>query len=108
MTKSLATNKEDALRDLDASLSRMKTDYVDLWQMHALQTPADVEERIKNGVLDVFLEAQDKGKVRHIGFTGQQSYKAHLKMLEEIQKRGVRWLLRRCQSTLPTRTTRAL
>jgi predicted aldo/keto reductase-like oxidoreductase len=90
MTKTLATNRKDALKDLDASLSRMKTDYVDLWQVHALQNPKEVEERVQNGVLDAFLEAKKKGKVRHIGFTGHQSYKAHLKMLEEITKRGVK------------------
>ena len=52
MTKSLAKNRKNALKDLDTSLSRMKTDYVDLWQMHALENPKDVEERIQNGVLD--------------------------------------------------------
>lgn len=90
MTKTLATNRENALKDLDASLSRMKTDYVDLWQVHALTSPNDAEGRIQNGVLDAFLEAQEKGKVRHIGFTGHSSYKAHLKMLEEINMRGVK------------------
>ena len=90
MTKTLATNRKSALKDLDTSLSRMKTDYVDLWQVHALENPKDVEERVQNGVLDAFLEAQKKGKVRHIGFTGHGSYKAHLKMLEELKKRGVK------------------
>ena len=90
MTKTLATSRKGALNDLDASLSRMKTDYVDLWQVHALQSPKDVEERVQNGVLDAFLEAQKKSKVRYIGFTGHGSYKAHLKMLEEIKKRGVK------------------
>jgi aryl-alcohol dehydrogenase-like predicted oxidoreductase len=90
MTKTLATNKKDALKDLDASLSRMKTDYVDLWQMHALQNPKDVEARVQNGVLDAFLEARKKGRVKYIGFTGHQSYKAHLKMLEEVKKQGVK------------------
>jgi aryl-alcohol dehydrogenase-like predicted oxidoreductase len=90
MTKSLATTKEQALKDLDASLSRMKTDHVDLWQVHALESPNDVEVRIQNGVIDAYLEAQKDGKVRHIGFTGHGSYKAHLKMLEEVKKRGVK------------------
>ena len=90
MTKSLATTKKQALKDLDNSLSRMKTDYVNLWQMHALGSPRDVEERVRNGVLDAFLEAREKGKVRHIGFTGHETYKAHLKMLEEVKKRGVK------------------
>jgi predicted aldo/keto reductase-like oxidoreductase len=58
--------------------------------MHALENPKDVEERVQNGVLDAFLETQKKGKVRHIGFTGHGSYKAHLKMLEELKKRGVK------------------
>ncbi len=90
MTKTLAKNREMAMKDLDASLSRMKTDYVDLWQVHALENPKDVEERVQNGVLDAFLEAQKNGKVRHIGFTGHGSYKAHLMMLEEIKKQGVK------------------
>ncbi len=90
MTKTLAKNRKSALKDLDASLSRLKTDYVDLWQVHALENPKDVEVRVQNGVLDAFLEAQKKGKARHIGFTGHQSYKAHLKMLEELKKRDVK------------------
>ena len=90
MTKTLARSKEGALQDLDASLSRMKTDYVDLWQVHAIDSPQDVEDLVQNGVLEAFLEAQEKGKARHIGFTGHSSYKAHLKMLEEIKRHGVR------------------
>ncbi|CAB1079911.1 hypothetical protein D1AOALGA4SA_7610 [Olavius algarvensis Delta 1 endosymbiont] len=92
MTKTLATNRKSALKDLDNSLARMKTDYVDLWQMHALGSPRDVEGRVQNGVLDAFLEARKKGKVRHIGFTGHDSYQAHLKMLEELKKRGVKMI----------------
>ena len=90
MTKTLARTRESALKDLDRSLSRMKTDYVDLWQVHALESARDVENRIQNGVLDAFLEAQHQGKVRDIGFTGHGSYKAHLKMLEELEKRGLK------------------
>ncbi len=90
MTKSTARDKQTALKELDESLSRMKTDYVDLWQIHAIDSPEDVEQRIQDGVLDAFLEAQQKGKVKNIGFTGHTSYKAHLKMLEEIKKRGIK------------------
>ncbi len=90
MTKTLARSRANALKDLDNSLSRMKTDYVDLWQMHALESPNDVETRIRNGVLDAFLEAQEMGKVRNIGFTGHGSYQAHLRMLEELKTLGVK------------------
>jgi len=58
----------------------------DLWQVHSIESPSDVERRIQNGVLDAFLEAQEMGKTRYIGFTGHASYKAHLKMLEELDK----------------------
>lgn len=90
MTKTLATDKKSALKDLDHSLSRMNTDYVDLWQVHALQSPEDVEARVQNGVLDAFVEARKKGKAKYIGFTGHSSYKAHLKMLDELKKRGIK------------------
>ena len=90
MTKTLAKDKKGALKDLDASLSRMKTDYVDLWQVHALESPGDVEVRIAGGVLDAFFEAQKNGKAKYIGFTGHSSYKAHMKMLEELKERGLR------------------
>jgi uncharacterized protein len=90
MTKSTARDGEKALKELDISLSRMKIDYVDLWQIHALESPEDVESRIQNGVLDAFLEAKHKGKVKYIGFTGHTSYKAHLRMLEELSKRGIK------------------
>ena len=90
MTKSMARNREAALKDFDASLSRMKTDYVDLWQLHSLESPQDWKIGIKNGVLDAFLEAQKQGKARHLGFTGHSSYKAHLKMLEELQRLGLK------------------
>lgn len=90
MTKSLARDGEAALRDLDESLSRMRTDYVDLWQLHALENSLDVEERVRNGVLDAFIKARQDGKVKHIGFTGHSSYTAHLKMLEVINRRGIK------------------
>lgn len=82
MTKSQATDGETAREHLKGSLERMKTDYLDLWQIHNLRTPEDVDERVKNGVLDAFLEAKQSGKVRFIGFTGHQNPWALLRMLE--------------------------
>ena len=81
MTKTDATDAAGARRSLDASLRRLKTDYLDLWQMHQLMSPGDVEGRLQGGVLDVMQEAKSRGKVRHIGFTGHASFKAHARML---------------------------
>jgi len=89
MTKTLATDAQRAREHLVASLKRMKTEYVDLWQMHAISSPGDVDDRISNGVLDVMLEAKASGKVRHIGFTGHQNPYAHARMLERMKENDI-------------------
>ncbi|MCX8157233.1 MAG: aldo/keto reductase [Verrucomicrobiae bacterium] len=89
MTKSSATTAAEARKELDGSLQRMKCDYLDLWQIHHITSPEDVETRLKNGVLDVFLEAKRSGKTRFIGFTGHSNYQAHLRMLALLKERGL-------------------
>ena len=72
MTKTRARDANEAWEHLEGSLSRLNTDRLDLWQVHAVRNPADVDERIENGVLDVMIEAKETGKTRYIGFTGIQ------------------------------------
>lgn len=83
MTKSTATDAKTMQDHLHASLDRMKTDYLDLWQIHAVSDPADVDNRIANGVFDVVMKAKQDGLVRHVGFTGHQNPRAHLRVLEK-------------------------
>ncbi|CAN5376183.1 aldo/keto reductase [soil metagenome] len=85
MTKTTARDANTARQHLEGSLKRMKTDYLDLWQVHAVTSPDDVDGRIANGVLEVVLKAQEEGKVRHIGFTGHTDFNAHLRMLEKTE-----------------------
>ncbi|MFT3869340.1 MAG: aldo/keto reductase [Nibricoccus sp.] len=80
-TKTMAQDAKTAEAHLDGSLRRMKLDYVDLWQMHDIGSPSDVDERLRNGVLDVMLKAKASGKVRHIGFTGHTTWRAHAHLL---------------------------
>ena len=82
MTKTTARNATKAWEHLEGSLTRLNTDQLDLWQMHSVQNPADVDERIDNGILDVMLEAKATGKTRYIGFTGHASPAAHERVLE--------------------------
>lgn len=89
MTKSTGKTKEAANADLEASLKAMKTDHLDLWQIHSIHSPQDVDERINGGVFDAFFEAKAAGKTRFIGFTGHVSQEAHLHMLAELEKRGL-------------------
>ncbi len=83
MTKTTARNAQNARRHLEDSLRRLNTDYLDLWQVHAVQNPNDADERITNGVFEVMSEAKESGKVRHIGFTGHHQPEAHLRVLEK-------------------------
>lgn len=82
MTKSTAKDAKTMQEHLDASLKRMKTDYLDLWQVHSVSNPDDVDTRMENGVFDVVMKAKEDGKVKHVGFTGHRNPKAHLRVLE--------------------------
>jgi len=98
MTKAPAPTAEGVKKQLDESLKALNTDYLDLWQIHALRDPEDVDKRVKAGVLDVFLEARENGKARYIGFTGHRNPVTHLHFLEFLEKRGLE--LDTCQMPL--------
>ncbi len=89
MTKSQARDAETARAHLEGSLSRMKTDYLDLWQVHSVYDPQDVDNRVANGVFDVMMEAKESGLVKHIGFTGHQNPLSHLRVLEHTAERHI-------------------
>lgn len=85
MSKTTARTAKLAQQHLDETLSRLSCDYLDLWQVHSLRTPEDVDNRIKEGVLEVFEKAKRDGKVKHIGFTGHQNPFAHKRMIERVE-----------------------
>jgi len=82
MTKSTAKDGPTARQHIEDSLRRLQTDRIDLWQIHALASPEDVDQRLSGGVLDEAIKARNEGKISHIGFTGHASPYAHLRMLE--------------------------
>src|SRR3972149_9752814 len=70
-SKSHARRKKGALLHLQETLGNMKTDHLDLWQVHDVRTEKEVEEIFgPNGALEAFVEAKKKGLVRYIGVTG--------------------------------------
>ena len=83
MTKTPARDAKTAQEHLETSLKRMNTDYIDLWQIHSINTKEDLDRRLVNGVLDVLIRAKESGKVRYIGFTGHNDYRTHQYMLEK-------------------------
>jgi len=75
-------DRQEAMRQLEDSLRRLKTDYLDLWQVHEVVYDNEPERHFsKGGVIEALEQARREGKVRFIGFTGHKSPDLHLKML---------------------------
>lgn len=76
-------DKTVAMRQLEESLKRLKTDHLDLWQVHEVVYWNDPERHYaKGGVLEALDEAKTQGKVRYVGFTGHKNPLIHLDMLK--------------------------
>jgi aryl-alcohol dehydrogenase-like predicted oxidoreductase len=83
MSKAHLRTRDAAMRQLEETLTRMKTDYLDLWQCHQVSTPDEVDQILApNGALEAFVKAKEQGKVRHIGFTGHHDPAVHLRLLD--------------------------
>lgn len=82
-TKSTDRTREGAAQELDLSLKRLKTDYVDLWQIHAVGEMEEVDRIFgPGGAIEAFEAAKKAGKCRFIGFTGHRDPHVHMAMLE--------------------------
>jgi len=81
-SKTMATTPEKLEADLETSLNNLKTDYIDIYQLHCVKQcyrPGD-----GTGMYEALLKAKEEGKIRHIGIT------AHLiGVAEEIVKSGL-------------------
>ena len=86
-TKSPQRSRQGAEADLGKSLHALKTDYVDLWQIHQVSTMAEVEQIFApGGAIEAFVAAKKAGKSRFIGFTGHHDPQVHLAMLKNYDK----------------------
>lgn len=89
MSKSTGVDAKTVMKHLEGTLRRLKTDQLDLYQVHAISTPEDVDNRIQQGVLDVLLKAKEEGKIKYLGFTGHQNPFAHARMLEKTKESNI-------------------
>ena len=84
MTK-VCTHGRDAkvaMRQLESSLRRLKTDRLDLWQVHECAYYNDPDRHFaRGGVIEALDRAKRDGKVRFVGFTGHKDPEIHLRML---------------------------
>jgi uncharacterized protein len=70
-TKVNRRSKEGVLREIQESLDKLKTDHIDLIQVHAVNAWADLEQTFApDGAIHALTEARDQGLVRFIGITG--------------------------------------
>jgi predicted aldo/keto reductase-like oxidoreductase len=77
-----------AMRQLEDSLRRLRTDHLDLWQIHEVVFDDEPEKHFaKGGTVEALERARKEGKVRYLGFTGHKSPALHLSMLS----RGFAW-----------------
>ena len=68
-TKSMSRTKEAMAADIDISLKNLRTDYIDLYQVHNA-TPEQLQQVVApGGALEALQEAKAAGKIGHIGLT---------------------------------------
>ena len=71
-TKSMARTKEAMEKDIETSLKNLRTDHIDLYQVHNAP-PAQMDiVTSEGGALEALLEAKAAGKIGHIGVTAHE------------------------------------
>lgn len=84
-SKSHARDKKGAFEHLHETLKNMRTDHLDLWQVHDVRTDEDIEEIFgRDGAIEAFADAKAKGLARFIGVTGHQSPKIIRQCIERF------------------------
>lgn len=68
-TKSMARTKEAMAKDIDISLGNLRTDYIDLYQVHNPGMKDLDTVTAPGGALEALMEAKEAGKIGHIGLT---------------------------------------
>ena len=81
-TKTMSTTVEGFWQQLETSLEKMKTDYIDIYQFH--NPPFCPKPDDGTGLYEAMLEAKRQGKIRHIGITSHS-----LAIAEEAVKSGL-------------------
>lgn len=89
MTKIDGRTKQEATKQLDESLRRLKVDCIDLVQHHEVLRFEDPDRIFaEEGANAALVEARAAGKLRYIGFTGHKDPAIHLHTLEVAAENG--------------------
>lgn len=72
--KTAKRDKEGALAELQQSLKRLRTDYFDLYQLHAMTSEDDFQQAMgPGGAIEAFIKAREDGIIRYIGFSAHSA-----------------------------------
>ena len=75
--KSTERNREGAEKEFEESLRLLHTDYLDIYQLHALTTPEDVDKAFgPNGVIEMVEKEKQRGRIRKVGFSAHSQTQA--------------------------------
>ena len=86
-SKTTQRTAKDANEELETSFRLLKTDYLDLWQVHAVQTMDDVEKILApGGAIEAFEAAKKAGRCRFTGFTGHTDPEVHAALMKAYDK----------------------
>jgi aryl-alcohol dehydrogenase-like predicted oxidoreductase len=84
--KTRQRTKDGAAKELRRSLERLRTDHVDLYQLHAVTDVETLEQALApGGALEAILEARDEGLLRYIGITGH-GHQAPVVFVEALRR----------------------
>ncbi|MHC4394719.1 MAG: aldo/keto reductase [Planctomycetota bacterium] len=82
-TKFDKRNADDAMREFERSLKRMKTDYIDILAVHAYGGKGDLQA-MEKGLYKQMVKLKEQGVVGYIGFTGMDTGKACSELMERF------------------------
>jgi len=85
VTKVSTDNAARAERSLDESLSRLKTDHLDLVHIHSIGSKRLDRVLASDGVLEYLLKQKEAGKIRFIGISGHNRPPNFVRMLQTDQ-----------------------
>ena len=84
-------SRDSAARHLEGSLRRLRTDRLDLWQLHSVRSAEDTDRAfLRGGAMEYILEMQRQGVVRYVGVTGHRDPAANLRALHYFDE-GMRF-----------------
>jgi predicted aldo/keto reductase-like oxidoreductase len=85
-SKTADRTRDGSLKILDASLKRLRTDRIDLWQLHDLRDMEEIDEIFgKGGAIEALQQAKAEKRVRFLGLTGHHDPKILLETMKRFR-----------------------